>query len=88
MASIINVNRKYLIQSNKSLLPAIFGIKTKSNANNMIAPTSLTTASRLLFGFSKLTYFRAEYDSQQRHCDNSQINICPIFKPVKKIGQY
>ena len=31
--------------------------KIKSNTNNMTAPTSLTIASLLLLGFSKLTYF-------------------------------
>ena len=57
IASIINVNKEYLIHEIKSPFPASFGIKTKSKANNMIAPTSLIIPSLLLLGFSKLTYF-------------------------------
>ena len=53
----MNVNKEYLMQSTKSVLPASFGIRTKSNMNNTIAPKTLTIASRLLLGFSKLTYF-------------------------------
>ena len=60
IASIINVNKEYLIHETKSLLPSNFGTKTKSNINNMEAPTSLTIASRLLLGFSKLTYFSSK----------------------------
>jgi len=53
----MNVNREYLIQSINAVLPASFGTNTKSNMNNTIAPANLTIASRLLLGFSKLTYF-------------------------------
>lgn len=53
----MNVNTEYLMQSINSVFPASLGIRMKSNMNNMSAPTNLTIASRLLLGFSKLTYF-------------------------------
>ena len=74
----MNVNRKYLIQSNKSLLPASFGIKTKSNANNMIAPTNRTIASLLLLGFSKLTYFSSTRKLNEIPEANATYLIYPI----------
>ena len=59
-ARIINVDKKCTMHLTKSVFPASFGIATKSNANNMIAPANLTIASRLLLGSSKLTYFSSK----------------------------
>ncbi len=53
----MKVHRECTIHLTRSVLPANFGIKTKSSINNMTAPTILTIASLLLLGFSKFTYF-------------------------------
>ena len=86
----MNVNKEYLMQSTNSVLPASFGIRTKSNMNNTIAPKILTIASRLLLGFSKLTYFSSIRKPNEIPAANAtypQIEIFPIFNLIINAGQ-